>query len=99
MYLTRSRRSVMKYVFTVILIVTLAVGYGLQTAKAQNAADTKVFKTADYQVRVVTLAQGLAYPYSFTFLPDGSMLIAQLNGQVRMFRNAALAAETVSGVP
>jgi aldose sugar dehydrogenase len=98
----------MKYVaiFTVMLLA-LTAGCSSESAAPEPAATPSVsadlpsqtFQTKDYQIRVVTLAQGLVYPYSFTFLPDGSMLIPQLNGQLRVFRNGKLEAESISGTP
>lgn len=99
----------MKYVSSLVLIVALAAGCaGTETANPEKAPDaaasapalpSQMFQTADYAIRVVTLSQDLSYPYSFTFLPDGTMLIAQLNGQLRVFRNGTLEPEAISGIP
>ena len=87
----------MKYALLgVTLIVLLAACF---TAAQPQAGASKVFQTKDYQIRVTTVTEGLSYPYSFTFLPDGTMLIAQLNGQLRVVRNGKLAPEVISGVP
>src|ERR1700741_208857 len=53
----------------------------------------KVFNTADYKIRVVTVAEGLGYPYSFAFLPDGSILVSELQGRLRMIRDGKLLSE------
>src|SRR5262245_36456185 len=82
-----------------LLTIAVTAGYALQAPAAQKPADAtggKVVQTKDYQIRVATLAEGLSYPYSFVFLPDGSMLIAQLNGQLRMFRNGKLVPEPIT---
>src|SRR5215510_1864469 len=92
------RRSVMKYAaFSVALIISLAA-YSFQAAEPQAGA-AKTFQTKDYSVRVTTVTEGLSYPYSLTFLPDGSILIAQLNGQLRVVRNGKLVPEAITGVP
>ena len=60
-----------------------------------------VFETMEHRIRVVTIAEGMSFPHSMAFLPDGGMLLTQLNGQVRLIRDGALAPEpvgTVSGV-
>ena len=75
-------------VFAAALIFTLAAGSGSAAPQGQrggggrgqrpaSAMDStpKVFDTAEYKIRVVTFAEGLSYPYCFTFLPDGSMLL------------------------
>src|SRR6187200_3176893 len=88
----------MKYaVFSVVLIISLAA----ETFQADEpqAGAPKVFQTKDYPIRVTTGAEGLSYPYSLTFLPDGSILIAQLYGQLRVVRNGKLVTEPITGVP
>ena len=59
----------------------------------------KLFNTADYKIRVVTVAEGLAYPYSFAFLPDGSILVSELEGRLRMIRDGKLLQEPVAQIP
>jgi glucose/arabinose dehydrogenase len=83
----------------VLGIAALIAGYGIQAEAQQSGTAPKVFQTKDYQIRVVTLTENLSYPYSFVFLPDGSMLIAQLNGQLRLFRNGKLDPEPITGIP
>src|SRR5919106_2020314 len=53
----------------------------------------KNFKTAEYDIRVVTLVEGLSWPYSFAFLPDGTMLLNELEGRLRVIRDGKLAPE------
>ena len=59
----------------------------------------KMFDTKDYKIRVVTIAEGLGYPYCFTFLPDGSMLVAEMEGRLRVIRDGRLQPEPVAGIP
>jgi aldose sugar dehydrogenase len=59
----------------------------------------KTFETADYRIRVVTLVEGLSYPYSFAFLPDGSILLNKLEGRMRMIRDGKLVPEPIGGIP
>lgn len=96
----------MKSVFSAMLVVAFAAGCASDTSSSESAAaaaaparDAQLFQTEDYQVRVVTLAEGLVYPYSFDFLPDGSVLIAQLNGEMRLFRDGEDAAQPITGIP
>src|SRR6185312_16156664 len=60
-----------------------------------------VFDTAEqHKVRVVVVTKGLAKPWSLAFLPDGSMLITELQkGQLRLVRNGVLDPAPVPGVP
>lgn len=49
--------------------------------------------------RVVPLAVGLAKPWSIDFLPDGTMLVTEEAGRLRMIRGGTLAAEPVWEAP
>jgi glucose/arabinose dehydrogenase len=50
-------------------------------------------------LKTETLAEGLVNPWSIAFLPDGSMLVTERPGRLRVIRNGALVAEPVAGVP
>jgi aldose sugar dehydrogenase len=50
-----------------------------------------VFDTNTKQrIRVVSVASGLVHPWSIAFLPDGSMLVAERAGRLRIIRNGVL---------
>ncbi len=57
-----------------------------------------VFETMEHRIRVVTIAEGMSFPHSMAFLPDGGMLLTQLNGQIRLLRNGVLSPEPVGTV-
>ncbi len=59
----------------------------------------KLFDTAEYKIRVVTIAENLGYPYCFTFLPDGTMLVAESEGRLRVIRDGKLQPEPIGGIP
>jgi aldose sugar dehydrogenase len=48
--------------------------------------------------RVVAM-KGLSRPYALTFLPDGSMLITERAGRLRIVKNHVLDAEPIAGIP
>lgn len=50
-------------------------------------------------LNVETLADGLVNPWSLAFLPDGSILVTERDGKLRVIRDGALVAEPVGGVP
>jgi aldose sugar dehydrogenase len=53
-----------------------------------------------HKLRVVVVTKGLVKPWSMAFLPDGSMLITELQkGQLRLLRNGVLDPTPVAGVP
>jgi glucose/arabinose dehydrogenase len=46
-----------------------------------------------------TIADGLDHPWSLAFLPDGTMLVTELVGRLRVIRNGALEPQPVVGLP
>jgi glucose/arabinose dehydrogenase len=58
---------------------------------AQNTPASPEFDTQTKQrIRVVTIGSGLFHPWSLAFLPDGRLLVAERNGQLRLIRNGTL---------
>lgn len=60
------------------------------TAQAANP-------TARYQITPV--AQGLDHPWGITWLPDGTALITERSGRLRIVRNGQLQSAPVPGIP
>ena len=50
-------------------------------------------------IRVVVVASGLNQPWSLAWLPDGTMLVTERAGRLRVIRNGVLDPAPVSGVP
>ena len=42
--------------------------------------------TQEHRVRIVTVASGLAHPWSLAFLPDGRMLVTERPGRLRLLQ-------------
>src|SRR5262245_60556903 len=59
----------------------------------------KLFDTQDYKIRVVTIADNLVYPYCLTFLPDGTMLVVESEGRLRVIKDGKLQPEPITGIP
>ena len=58
------------------------------------------FDTAEGQrIRVVAVTRALEYPWSLAFLPDGSMLVTERAGRLRIIRNGELDPKPVAGAP
>lgn len=47
----------------------------------------------------VVATRGLSRPYALVFLPDGSMLVTERAGRLRIVRNGVLDPQPVSGIP
>ena len=60
-------------------------------------------QTANTPLKVVTIAEGLNFPWSLAFLPPeagvGDMLVVERNGGLRLIRNGQLQPEPIGGVP
>jgi glucose/arabinose dehydrogenase len=59
-----------------------------------------VFDTAEqHKIRVAVVTKGLEHPWSLVFLPDGSMLVAERPGRLRVVRDGVLQGKPIGGVP
>jgi glucose/arabinose dehydrogenase len=59
----------------------------------------QTYFSTDLPIRVVPVVTGLSHPWSLAFLPDGSMLITEREGRLRLVRNGQLVPAPVAGVP
>lgn len=57
------------------------------------------FGIANAAPKVEVVAEGLEYPWSIAFLPDGDMLVTERNGRLRVIRDGVLQKQPVAGVP
>ena len=58
------------------------------------------YNTAEVmRIRVVPVARGLVNPWSLAFLPDGTLLVTEKEGRLRLIRGDVLDPKPVSGVP
>src|SRR5579871_4656984 len=58
------------------------------------------FDTGEGQrIRVTAVTRALEYPFSATFLPDGTMLVTERAGRLRTIRNGRLDPNPVAGGP
>ena len=49
--------------------------------------------------KITEIAKGLDHPWSMTFLPDGSMLVTERVGRLRLIKGGSLLAQPIVGVP
>jgi len=63
------------------------------------AAAQDVHETEQAVFAVETVAEGLEYPWSLAFLPDGAMLVSERAGRMRLIRDGELVGQPVSGLP
>lgn len=85
--------------FAVAILALGSLSLGDRVAAQTPESEIHVFETSTQPIRVVTLADELASPWGLEFLPNGDMLFTERTGQLRVFRNGALVAEPIHGVP
>lgn len=77
-----------------IAILTTAV---VATSACVAAPDLYHSDKADF--RLETVASGLDHPWSLAFLPDGSVLVTERAGRLRLIRNGELQPQPIEGLP
>ncbi|MBY0421418.1 MAG: PQQ-dependent sugar dehydrogenase, partial [Parvularculaceae bacterium] len=86
-------------------LAALAFGAGIAPVSAQGAkSDPQSLQQPPApegrtKLKIETLAEGLANPWSVAFLPDGSMLVTERPGRLRVIRDGKLEATPVAGLP
>jgi glucose/arabinose dehydrogenase len=76
------------------LVATLAIVLATVSANAAG----KVFDTEKVKVRAEILADGLVHPWGLDFLPDGTVIVTERPGRVRLFSEGSLS-DPLPGVP
>ena len=59
----------------------------------------RIESAEERNLRVVVVARGLEQPWSLAFLPDGTLLITERPGRLRVVRHGVLDPEPVAGLP
>lgn len=86
--------------FVLALILVLAVASGAAQQPSAPAPGTTPFAIpATAGLRVVPIAKGLSHPWNLAFLPDGTILVTERPGRLRVIRNGMLDPQPVTGVP
>jgi glucose/arabinose dehydrogenase len=78
--------------------IILTIAATLLAASAAQAADP-VFNSSAGRVTVETVARGLVHPWSLAFLPDGSMLVTERPGRMRLVSRDGKLSPPLVGVP
>ncbi len=73
-----------------------AAVFALMCTAALSGANT-TSRAADYTLH--TVAEGLAFPWSLAFLPEGDILVTEREGRLRVIRDGNLLPDPVTGVP
>jgi glucose/arabinose dehydrogenase len=79
-------------------IATLAQQAG-QLPRIPLPEGPTIVNVVEGRIRVVPVTRGLSHPWSLAFMPDGSMLVTERAGQVRLVRDGVLDPKPIPGVP
>ena len=95
---TRTRVSILILAVAAAICATAAADVAPEPVRGlpPPPQPAKVIK-AGY--KITEIAKGLDHPWSMAFLPDGSMLVTERVGRLRLIRGGVLQMEPVGGVP
>ena len=79
------------------LALASAVSFSLAVSIPASAQEVR--RSNDHDYRIVTVADGLAVPWSMAWLPGGDMLVTERPGRLRIIRDGRLLPDPVPGVP
>src|ERR1051325_10090808 len=82
-----------------ISMLLLAMLAAFISASFAQQKETLAYDTKEYKIRVTTVTDKLSYPYCLAFLPDGSILVTEMNGKLRLIRNGVLTPDPIGGIP
>ena len=97
----RARFQVSRFGFVFALVIFAALTVHGQAPRSSPPPPPlpQTFFSGETPIRVVPVARGLSHPWSLAFLPDGSMLVTEREGRLRIIRNGVLDPTPIAGVP
>lgn len=87
----------MKVPSMIVLLCLVNSSFTLSSSVAQTRASSGEIKPG--KIKVETIAQGLSYPWGLAFLPDGSILVTEREGRLRLVKNGELLDEPIANTP
>jgi len=82
-----------------LMLASCALGSGSSLQSDTNLAETPVSQAVATRFRQVPILKGLEHPWGMVWLPDGSMLITERPGRLRIVRDNKLDPTPIAGVP
>ena len=79
-------------------LLPLLIAVSACTQKGADAPRSNTAVPSQTKINIETLAKGLEYPWGITILPDGSALVTEKAGRLRLLKDGSLSAP-INGVP
>ncbi len=95
---TWRRRTAAWTVINVLLTLATA-GFAWQFRSRPAVQPGEASDTTADGIRVVRVVEGLDYPWSHAFLPDGHLLVTERVGRLRIVRDGVLDPQPIAGLP
>ena len=89
----------MTHYFKISIIVVALIFSVACTPKDPARTTPKASAAAVTPVKVTEIATNLAHPWGLAVLPDGSMLVTEREGRLRVIRNGKLVEAPIAGIP
>ncbi len=77
----------------------LAVAGAVLFAGAGTSGAAEILESRHYELKVVTIAEGLAHPWGLAFLPSGGMIVTEREGAVRLVSTSGRLSPPLEGAP
>ncbi len=91
----------MKRLTFVLILSIVSVTYAQQRGANALGDGPWTYTTSERntRIRVSVVTKGLSHPWSIVWLPNGSMLVTERAGRLRIIRDGVLDPEPIAGVP
>jgi glucose/arabinose dehydrogenase len=84
--------KIARYLLPILIAISACTQKGADAPRSDTAPPTQT------KLNIETLATGLEFPWGIAFLPDGSALVTEKAGRLRLLKDGKLSA-SISGVP